>query len=102
MTEDVLTEGKMKGSPKGKKTGIVPTKPPPAPLSQEHILAKAKALADKHKQDILDAREALVQEAIEKGYDPSEWAIADNSDDIRAGHTLEYHCYMVKKNPTKL
>lgn len=71
-------------------------------MTEDEILQKAQALADKHKQDILDAREALVREAIEKGYDPSEWAIADNSDDIRAGNTLEYHCYMVKKNPTKL
>ena len=71
-------------------------------MTEDEILAKAQQMAEQHKQDILDAREALVREAIEKGYNPDEWAIADNSEDIRAGHTLEYRCWMVKKNPTKL
>ena len=39
-------------------------------MTEDEIPQRAQALADKHKQDILDAREALVREAIEKGYDP--------------------------------
>lgn len=71
-------------------------------MTEDEILAKAQALADKHKQDILDAREALVREAIEKGYNTEEWVICDNMIDIRAGTTLDYRCWMAKKNPTKL
>ena len=69
-------------------------------MTEDEINAKAEALAKQHQQDILDARANLVREAVEKGYNPSEWRICDNLVDIQAGTTLDYRCWLAKSNPT--
>lgn len=102
MTEDVLTDGKMKGSPKGKKTGIAPIKPPSAPLSQKQIQSKAEQLAAQHIKDIQEARANLVKDMVSAGYKPEEWVICDNLIDIQQGKTLEYSCWASKAMATKL
>lgn len=71
-------------------------------MTEDEILLKAQALADQHLEEIISARIALMRDADDKGYNPKEWKMCDNLLDILAGNTLEYRCWMVKKNPTKL
>lgn len=71
-------------------------------MTEDEILQRAQALADKHKQDILDARDDLVKDMLAAGYKPEEWVICDNLVDIQNGNTLEYKCWAAKANPTKL
>ena len=69
-------------------------------MTEDEILLKAQALADQHRQEIMDARTALLLDAAAKGYNPREWKMCDNLLDIQAGNTLEYSCWMVQSNPT--
>jgi hypothetical protein len=71
-------------------------------MNEQQILAAAEALAKQHQQDILDARANLVREAVEGGYNSDKWVICDNLVDIRAGTTLDYHCWLALRNPTEL
>jgi len=71
-------------------------------MTEDEIFDKAMQLARQHEQDIIDTRDAFVLDAIEKGYNFTEWTICDNLLDIKAGHTLEYKVWLAKANPTGL
>lgn len=71
-------------------------------MTEDEILAKAEEMARQHQQDIINARANLVKDMLAAGYNPKDWVICDNMVDIRAGLTLEYHCYAAKRNPTEL
>ena len=71
-------------------------------MTEEEIQAKAMALAEQHKQEIIEARLALTRDMVAAGYNPSEWVICDNLEDIRNGIEHTYKCWASKKNPTKL
>ena len=71
-------------------------------MTEDEIIAAAEAMALQHQQDIINTREAFVKDAIAKGYSLKEWKMFDNLLDILAGNTLEYRCWMVQSNPTKL
>jgi DNA polymerase III delta prime subunit len=71
-------------------------------MNQDEIIAKAQAMAEQHKKDILEARENLVKDMIREGYNPDDWVIVDNLQDIREGKTYEYTCWAAAKEPNKL
>ena len=71
-------------------------------MTEEEILAKAEQMARQHQQDIINARAELTRKAIEGGYNSDKWIICDNLVDIRAGTTLDYHCWLALRNPTEL
>lgn len=71
-------------------------------MTEDEINTKAEEMFLQHEQDILRARDKLTRDAIEAGYDTDRWVMCDNLVDIRAGLTLEYHCWIALRNPTEL
>ena len=71
-------------------------------MNDIEIRAKAQALADAHIAEIEQERRNLVQTMKTAGYNPDEWVIMDNLEQIRQGQTYRYECWSSLKNPTGL
>jgi hypothetical protein len=71
-------------------------------MNNNEIITKAQAMAEQHKKDILEARESLVKDMIREGYNPNDWVIMDNLQDIREGKTYEYTCWASLKEPNEV
>ena len=65
-------------------------------MTAEH---KARELYNQVMEQINSEREKLAKSMVEKGYNPEQWAIVDNIEDIANGKTMEYLCYASLKDP---
>lgn len=60
---------------------------------------QAQQLYDQVMAQINSEREKLARTMVEKGYNPSDWVIQDNMEDIANGLIMEYACYASLKDP---
>ncbi len=51
--------------------------------------------AKKHWQQIIETKERVAKEMLERGYTPDKWILQDNMIDILEGRTMTYECYPV-------